>query len=107
MIFNRLPCRHGRRLQPGLHLPLQSLYTHAANMTETPASIQRHSGPGSAMLVALTGGVASGKSAVSGILEELGVPVVDTDVIARQVDRKSTRLNSSHVAISYAVFCFK
>src|SRR5690625_7716059 len=23
------------------------------------------------------------------------------------VDRKSTRLNSSHVAISYAVFCFK
>src|SRR5439155_9079863 len=25
----------------------------------------------------------------------------------RQVDRKSTRLNSSHVAISYAVFCLK
>src|SRR5690625_6892372 len=24
-----------------------------------------------------------------------------------QVDRKSTRLNSSHVAISYAVFCLK
>src|SRR5690625_6192667 len=30
----------------------------------------------------------------------LGVPIV-----AR--DRKSTRLNSSHVAISYAVFCLK
>src|SRR5437870_8821761 len=27
------------------------------------------------------------------------------DVLAR--DRKSTRLNSSHVAISYAVFCLK
>src|SRR5207253_2082190 len=26
---------------------------------------------------------------------------------AREVDRKSTRLNSSHVAISYAVFCLK
>src|SRR5690625_6975327 len=26
---------------------------------------------------------------------------------APQVDRKSTRLNSSHVAISYAVFCLK
>src|SRR5215510_8138305 len=26
---------------------------------------------------------------------------------ARRVDRKSTRLNSSHVAISYAVFCLK
>src|SRR5690625_3204204 len=28
-------------------------------------------------------------------------------VIAPQADRKSTRLNSSHVAISYAVFCLK
>src|SRR5207253_11106502 len=26
---------------------------------------------------------------------------------ASQIDRKSTRLNSSHVAISYAVFCLK
>src|SRR5690625_684703 len=26
---------------------------------------------------------------------------------AARIDRKSTRLNSSHVAISYAVFCFK
>src|SRR5690625_6970780 len=26
---------------------------------------------------------------------------------APQIDRKSTRLNSSHVAISYAVFCLK
>src|SRR5207253_3598202 len=31
----------------------------------------------------------------------LGVPV------ERVEDRKSTRLNSSHVAISYAVFCLK
>src|SRR5207253_11294675 len=27
--------------------------------------------------------------------------------LPRHVDRKSTRLNSSHVAISYAVFCLK
>src|SRR5437870_10800675 len=27
--------------------------------------------------------------------------------LGRQQDRKSTRLNSSHVAISYAVFCLK
>src|SRR5439155_26466323 len=26
---------------------------------------------------------------------------------SRDIDRKSTRLNSSHVAISYAVFCLK
>src|SRR5690606_42010695 len=29
------------------------------------------------------------------------------DTIRNQVDRKSTRLNSSHVKISYAVFCLK
>src|SRR5436309_14824065 len=28
-------------------------------------------------------------------------------VLASQTDRKSTRLNSSHVKISYAVFCLK
>src|SRR5690625_6628500 len=27
--------------------------------------------------------------------------------VAQRIDRKSTRLNSSHVAISYAVFCLK
>src|SRR5438477_12447847 len=27
--------------------------------------------------------------------------------VARDVDRKSTRLNSSHMSISYAVFCLK
>src|SRR5690348_18167094 len=29
------------------------------------------------------------------------------DVILRDIDRKSTRLNSSHPSISYAVFCLK
>src|SRR5204863_8045802 len=28
-------------------------------------------------------------------------------LMSRQLDRKSTRLNSSHVEISYAVFCLK
>src|SRR5690625_6725818 len=28
-------------------------------------------------------------------------------ILLRSIDRKSTRLNSSHVAISYAVFCLK
>src|SRR3712207_8266295 len=32
------------------------------------------------------------------------VPVIDTE---RGTDRKSTRLNSSHANISYAVFCLK
>src|SRR5690625_6787048 len=36
-----------------------------------------------------------------------GVADITTTEWADQVDRKSTRLNSSHVAISYAVFCLK
>src|SRR5690554_4025293 len=38
---------------------------------------------------------------ISIILEKNSSPVV------QQIDRKSTRLNSSHVRISYAVFCLK
>src|SRR5437667_5700218 len=33
--------------------------------------------------------------------------IQDTRHLARQRDRKSTRLNSSHITISYAVFCLK
>src|SRR5207253_8316019 len=39
-----------------------------------------------------------------------GLPAASNTAPAREVvveDRKSTRLNSSHVAISYAVFCLK
>src|SRR5690625_2220958 len=36
--------------------------------------------------------------------KQTGFPV---EVIDSKIDRKSTRLNSSHVAISYAVFCWK
>lgn len=37
------------------------------------------------MIIALTGGVASGKTAVSDRFAALGVPVIDTDVLAREV----------------------
>src|SRR5690625_5464596 len=45
--------------------------------------------------------VASGEA--GGITQHIGAYKVKTD----HGDRKSTRLNSSHVAISYAVFCLK
>lgn len=35
-------------------------------------------------LVGLTGGIASGKSSVSDVLKELGCPIIDADVIARE-----------------------
>src|SRR5690625_6221800 len=34
-------------------------------------------------------------------------PTAEISVQGSEQDRKSTRLNSSHVAISYAVFCLK
>src|SRR5258705_2704960 len=37
-------------------------------------------------------------------VQALAVPL---DAARRQTDRKSTRLNSSHLGISYAVFCLK
>jgi dephospho-CoA kinase len=38
-----------------------------------------------AFRVGLTGGIASGKTTVSRFFESLGVPVIDTDVLAREV----------------------
>ncbi|KAK1882144.1 Dephospho-CoA kinase domain containing protein [Dissostichus eleginoides] len=35
-------------------------------------------------LVGLTGGISSGKSAVSTMLRELGCPIIDADVVARK-----------------------
>src|SRR5437660_6515775 len=35
------------------------------------------------------------------------IPLVTKGMAETEGDRKSTRLNSSHVAISYAVFCLK
>src|SRR3712207_7335612 len=47
----------------------------------------------------------------AGLLTQTGrigvVAALDTPFIRRWVDRKSTRLNSSHANISYAVFCLK
>lgn len=40
--------------------------------------------------VGLTGGIASGKSTVSGLLRELGAVVIDADVLAREVVAKGT-----------------
>jgi len=40
---------------------------------------------GSIYTVGLTGGIASGKSSVTKLFEKLGTPIVDADVIAREV----------------------
>src|SRR3712207_8684790 len=44
----------------------------------------------------------------AGVVRQPGRDVVDGGVLAvHRADRKSTRLNSSHANISYAVFCLK
>ena len=43
-----------------------------------------------ARLIGLTGGLASGKSTVAGILRELGATVVDADAIAREIVEPGT-----------------
>ncbi len=42
------------------------------------------------MQVALSGGIASGKTTVSNALQKLGVPIIDTDILAREVVEPGT-----------------
>ena len=44
----------------------------------------------SSLTIALTGGIASGKTFVSDLLAEHGAAIVDTDVVAREVVAKAT-----------------
>src|SRR5437868_13177660 len=57
-----------------------------------------------------------GTAAIGNAIAEAGAPGPDfipvmaddgSGAAAIEIDRKSTRLNSSHVSISYAVFCLK
>src|SRR6266496_5093674 len=69
-------------------------------------------------ITVLMGPQGAGKGTQAHLLDErLKLPLVATGDILREMahsdeplglqDRKSTRLNSSHVEISYAVFCLK
>lgn len=49
--------------------------------------------------VALTGGIASGKTTVSTLFAELGVPVIDADVIAHQLTQKNS--NAYHHILTH------
>src|SRR5690625_6107583 len=53
----------------------------------------------------LFSGIANTKQFLDLIIEALVILLLGNELF--QIDRKSTRLNSSHVAISYAVFCLK
>ncbi|XP_069954325.1 dephospho-CoA kinase [Cherax quadricarinatus] len=44
-------------------------------------------------LVGLTGGIATGKSTVSAMIRDMGIPVVDADLIARQIVEPGKRVS--------------
>src|SRR3712207_8983890 len=48
-----------------------------------------------------------GHERLARVADERDVFYVDAPVLGTKEDRKSTRLNSSHANISYAVFCLK
>ena len=53
--------------------------------------LQQLRGRDNRLLLGVTGGIASGKSTVSKMLEDLGAPIVDFDVLARQVVEPGSR----------------
>src|SRR5256885_5622611 len=42
-----------------------------------------------------------------GVVQAVALEASGLEVLHHHIDRKSTRLNSSHLVISYAVFCLK
>ena len=48
-------------------------------------------------IVGLTGGIATGKTTVSNILRQAGIPVIDADQVARQVQTPDSVLSLIHI----------
>src|SRR5690242_21605324 len=53
----------------------------------------------------IANGVVSESNRLDDVFDQMSV--VATELATNALDRKSTRLNSSHMSISYAVFCLK
>src|SRR2546422_6712050 len=63
--------------------------------------------PGEDLDAALAAAAELVRDGIGSVLTQLGEQVTSRDEAAGVRDRKSTRLNSSHGYISYAVFCLK
>src|SRR5439155_21437952 len=77
---------------------LENRLAHGFTSTSPPSPPLRDSGP------ATPGRTDSSPSTAA---RAVTTPSMWSSAPRRPPDRKSTRLNSSHVAISYAVFCLK
>ena len=59
------------------------------------------------MILGLTGGIGTGKSTVANMLKEKGIPVVDTDLISREVIQYPEIIEKIKLEISNEVFDFE
>src|SRR5690349_23117848 len=85
--------------------PYTTLFRSSIPVVKTDRGGQvTYHGPGQAVVYALMD-LRRAKMGVKELVRRLEASVIDT--LAEYGDRKSTRLNSSHVEISYAVFCLK
>src|SRR5699024_4341182 len=63
--------------------------------------------PISILLMGVDTGDSERKSTWQGNSDSMILVTINPETKTTTIDRKSTRLNSSHVSISYAVFCLK
>src|SRR3712207_7630749 len=88
----------------------QSLFGRDGRKGETPEEIPEpvveapSQEPGPEVEIAPNDPIVAYFASASGVVE---IDKLDLDSPALRADRKSTRLNSSHANISYAVFCLK
>src|SRR5690606_29034091 len=77
------------------------------NGGEPALNIARHAGITQSLAPLLFAAQLPGRDPDAGAAPDAAATVVFLKRLLQRADRKSTRLNSSHVKISYAVFCLK
>ncbi|XP_048336787.1 dephospho-CoA kinase isoform X1 [Ziziphus jujuba] len=87
MMFNRHFCR---RMYLGVAGILDKTVWGFVNFNRGVNGIQSRVRDTRMRLVGLTGGISSGKSTVSNLFKSHGIPVVDADLVARNVVKKGT-----------------
>src|SRR5690625_3219393 len=104
-VHNEASHNHGDRL---MNTPQQAVYTIDQRKLHPIGPIKPSSIDGNNDVTGAGQAMDDAAICLSPMLSASGKAVLRTHkALVRKTDRKSTRLNSSHVAISYAVFCLK
>src|SRR5262245_35247807 len=82
---------------------LSTFHSVASGNWNSPATWQLDSGSGTFPVAGDTANIVGGATVT--VTGNEAVDTVNVNTGANETDRKSTRLNSSHLGISYAVFC--